>query len=124
MYGRSEAVLGALMASGGLRSKLFVATKVWTSGRDAGIAQMDDSMRKLQVRTVDLMQVHNLVDVERHLATLAHWKAEGRVRYIGVTHYTESAYEAVARVMSSHPIDAVQINYSVGERGAERRILP
>lgn len=124
MYGRSESVLGALMAKRQLRPKLFVATKVWTSGRDAGVEQMEDSMRKLQVRTVDLMQVHNLVDVERHLATLAQWKTQGRVRYVGITHYTESAYDSVARVMQSHPIDTVQINYSVGERGAERRILP
>ena len=124
MYGRSETVLGDLMAGARVRSKLFVATKVWTSGRAEGIAQMEASMRALRVSAVDLMQVHNLVDVDRQLDTLERWKREGRVRYIGVTHYTESAYDAVARVISSRKVDAVQINYSVGEREAERRLLP
>jgi aryl-alcohol dehydrogenase-like predicted oxidoreductase len=124
MYGRSESVLGDVMAKGQLRSELFVATKVWTTGRAAGVAQMDDSMHKLRVGTVDLMQVHNLVDVERHLETLAQWKADGRVRYIGVTHYTESAHLAVERVIATHDVDAVQINYSVAERGAEQQMLP
>jgi diketogulonate reductase-like aldo/keto reductase len=124
MYGRSETVLGDLMAGARLRSKLFVATKVWTSGRAEGINQMEASMRALRVSAVDLMQVHNLVDVDRQLDTLEGWKREGRVRYVGVTHYTESAYDAVARAISSRKVDALQINYSVGEREAERRLLP
>jgi diketogulonate reductase-like aldo/keto reductase len=97
---------------------------VWTSGRAQGIAQMEDSMRKLRARPVDLMQVHNLVDVATHLDTLAAWKREGRVRYVGVTHYTAGSHEAVARVIAGRPVDVVQINYSVGEREAERRLLP
>ena len=124
MYGNSEQVAGDISTKLGLRKKLFVATKVWTSGKAAGISQMEDSMRKLQADPVDLMQVHNLVDVDAHLDTLSEWKRQGRVRYIGVTHYTASAQDSVARVVSSRPVDFVQINYSVGERDAERRLLP
>lgn len=124
MYGNAETVLGDLMAAADLRSRLFVATKVWTSGREAGIRQMEASLRKLRVESVDLMQVHNLVDVETHLETLAGWKREGRVRYVGVTHYTASAHEALARVIASRPVDFLQVNYSVGEPEAEHRLLP
>lgn len=124
MYGSAEEVVGDIAARLGLHSKLFVATKVWTSGKAAGIAQMEESMRKLGVETIDLMQVHNLVDTATHLDTLEDWKREGRVRYVGVTHYTAGGHDAVARVIASRPIDFVQINYSVGEREAERRLLP
>lgn len=124
MYGRAEEVVGTLAARRGLRPELFVATKVWTSGKDAGLRQMEDSERKLRARPIDLMQVHNLLDVEAHLESLAAWKSEGRVRYVGVTHYTASAHEAVARVVASRPLDFVQINYSVAEPEAERRLLP
>ena len=124
MYGRSEEVAGDLIATLGLRNKLFIATKVWISGKAAGIAQMQDSMKKLKVRRLELLQVHNLLDVETHLRTLAKWKREGQVRYIGVTHYTPSAYDAVAKVISTHQVDFLQINYSVGEREAEQRLLP
>ncbi|MEP7155708.1 MAG: aldo/keto reductase [Betaproteobacteria bacterium] len=131
MYGRSEEVAGELIAKLGLREKLFVATKVWTSGKAAGIAQMDDSIRKLRVasspsvgKPIDLMQVHNLLDVETHLRTLAEWKKDGRVRYVGVTHYTPGGYDNVAKVISAHKVDFLQINYSAGEREAEQRLLP
>jgi diketogulonate reductase-like aldo/keto reductase len=124
MYGRAEQVAGDLLARLGLQGRMFVATKVWTSGRGAGIRQMEASMQKLGTRRLDLMQVHNLVDVDTHLETLAGWKREERVRYIGVTHYTASAHDAVARVLGSHDVDFVQINYSAVEREAERRILP
>lgn len=124
MYGNSEEVTGDLSAKLGLRQQLFIATKVWTRGKQAGISQMEDSMRKLRASPLDLMQVHNLVDVGTHLDTLAEWKRKGRVRYIGVTHYTASAHDAVAEVISSRPVDFIQINYSVGERDAERRLLP
>ncbi len=123
MYGHSEAVAGDLAQELALHNRLFVATKVWTSGKREGVQQMTDSMAKLRVEKLDLMQVHNLVDVERHLATLAEWKSAGRVRYIGITHYTASAHDEVAKVMAAHPIDFVQINYSVGERQAETRLL-
>ena len=81
-----------LLAAGKWHEKAFVATKVWTSGRDAGIAQMRRSMQLMQQEPMDLMQVHNLVDWRTHLETLRAWKKEGRIRYIGVTHYTSSAY--------------------------------
>ena len=124
MYGRSEEVVGDLAAELGLQPKLFLATKVWTSGKAAGVRQMEDSMRKLKATRIDLMQVHNLVDVDTHLDTLAAWKREGRVRYVGVTHYTAGHHDAVARIIAARPVDFVQINYSVGEREAESRLLP
>jgi diketogulonate reductase-like aldo/keto reductase len=124
MYGRSEEVVGDLLVKLALAPQLFIATKVWTSGKEAGIRQMQDSMRKLRVKTCDLMQVHNLLDVDTHLDTLAQWKKAGRVRYVGVTHYTASGADAVAQVISRRPVDFVQINYSVAEREAEQRLLP
>lgn len=124
MYGRAEEVVGDVAGSLGLRPRLFVATKVWTSGRAAGVRQMEASERKLRARPIDLMQVHNLLDMDVHLETLAAWKREARVRYVGITHYATSGHEAVARAMAAHPVDFVQINYSVGEREAENRILP
>jgi aryl-alcohol dehydrogenase-like predicted oxidoreductase len=124
MYGRSEAVVGDLATSLGLHDRLFLATKVWTSGKAAGVQQMEESMRRLQTKRLDLMQVHNLLDADAHLDTLAGWKAEGRVRYVGVTHYSASAHDEVARFIETRPLDFIQINYSAGEREAERRLLP
>jgi diketogulonate reductase-like aldo/keto reductase len=124
MYGRAEEVAGDLSTRLGLNSEVFIATKVWTQGRAAGIRQMEASMRKLRRSRIDLMQVHNLVDVAAHLDTLERWQREGRVRYIGITHYTSSAHEQVARVLATHRVDFVQINYSIAERNAERRVLP
>jgi len=125
MYGNSELVAGDLISALGLRSKLFVATKVWTRGKTAGVRQMEESMRLLRAQPIDLMQVHNLVDVDTHLETLAEWKRAGRVRYVGITHYTASAHDSLVRLIQSRKdIDFVQVNYSVGERDAERRVLP
>jgi diketogulonate reductase-like aldo/keto reductase len=124
MYGRAEEVVGDLSAKFDLREKLFIATKVWTTGRRAGIEQMKQSMRKLRAPRIDLMQVHNLVDVGTHLETLREWKRDGLVRYIGVTHYTPDGQEAIADLIASQTIDFIQINYSVEEREAERRLLP
>ena len=121
MYGRSESILGDVAVETGVRDKLFVATKVWTSGKREGIAQMQDSERKLRGK-VDLMQVHNLLDADTHLATLREWKRAGRVRYIGVTHYTSPAYRELERYLDG--VDFLQINYSLAEREAERHILP
>ena len=123
MYGRSEEVAGDLIANLGLREKLFIATKVWTSGKTAGIAQMEMSIEKLKAKPIELLQVHNLLDVDTHLPTLAEWKRAGLVRYVGVTHYTPSAYDAVAKVIGTHKLDFLQINYSVIEREAEQRLL-
>lgn len=120
MYGRSESVIGVLAEN----KKLFLATKVWTFGKAAGIAQMNESLRKMRATSMDLMQVHNLLDVDTHLATLNEWKRDGRVKNVGVTHYTASAHDDVERVLAKHKgIDFVQINYSVAEREAERRLL-
>jgi diketogulonate reductase-like aldo/keto reductase len=124
MYGSSEAVAGDLIAQLGLRERLFIATKVWTSGEAEGIAQMNESFRRLRVDRMDLMQVHNLVDVATHTKTLQEWKKQGRVRYIGITHYTSSAYAEVERWMKTGNYDFLQINYSLAEREAEQRILP
>jgi len=124
MYGRSEAVVGHLAADLNAHKKLFLATKVWTSGREEGIRQMEQSLLRLRTSRIDLMQVHNLLDWRTHLATLRRWKEQGRVRYIGVTHYTESAYDDLANVIQSEKVDFVQLNYSVAERTAERRLLP
>ncbi len=124
MYGRAEAVVGELAAELGAHASLFMATKVWTTGKAAGVTQMRDSMRKLDVTTLDLMQVHNLLDVEHHLATLREWKAAGVVRYLGVTHYHRGAHEALEKVIARGDIDFVQLNYSMAEREAEARLLP
>jgi diketogulonate reductase-like aldo/keto reductase len=124
MYGAAESVVGDLAADLGVTETLFLATKVWTSGREAGVKQMEASLRRFRARRVDLMQIHNLLDWRTHLATLRAWKDAGRVRSIGVTHYTASAYDELERVLRSEPLDWVQINYSLGEREAERRILP
>jgi diketogulonate reductase-like aldo/keto reductase len=124
MYGRAEAVVGELAAALGLRDRLFLATKVWTSGRAAGLAQMEASRRRLQAAVVDLMQVHNLVDWRTHLATLREWKDAGRIRYLGVTHHTASAYGELESIVKTEAIDFVQLNYSLAEREADRRLLP
>jgi aryl-alcohol dehydrogenase-like predicted oxidoreductase len=124
MYGRSETVTGDLAAGLGVQKKLFFATKVWTHGREAGIRQMEESFRRLRAQRIDLVQVHNLVDYKVHLETLRRWKQEGKVRYIGVTHYTASAFDELARVLAAEDLDFVQLNYSLAEREAERRLLP
>src|SRR5947207_1582028 len=124
MYGSSEEVAGELIAELGLRERLFIATKVWTRGREDGIAQMETSFKRLRVERMDLMQVHNLVDVATHTETLKQWKEKGRIRHIGITHYTASAYAEVERWLKTGAYDFVQINYSLGERDAEKRLLP
>jgi diketogulonate reductase-like aldo/keto reductase len=123
MYGSSEAVTGQLAAELGVRPRLFVATKVWTSGKQAGLLQMEDSMRKLRVERLDLMQVHNLVDVQTHLATLADWRAAGRVRYVGVTHYHAGGHAELGRLVRRGDVDFVQVNYSLAEPEADARLL-
>jgi diketogulonate reductase-like aldo/keto reductase len=123
MYGTSESVLGDLAAELRIRDRLFVATKVWTSGRDEGIRQMELSLRRLRVERVDLMQVHNLVDADTHARTLAEWKQQGRIRYAGITHYSSSAYREIEARLRSGRWDFLQINYSLAEREAERRLL-
>ena len=122
MYGRAEAVTGELLDELSADERAFVATKVWTSGKDEGIAQMRDSIRKLG--HVDLMQVHNLVDFRTHLPTLRAWKEAGTIRYWGITHYSLSAFAEMEAIVRSEKPDFVQLPYSLGAREAEERLLP
>ena len=124
MYGAAESVVGDLASELAITDKLFLATKVWTTGRDAGVAQMEQSVKRLRAQRLDLIQIHNLLDWRTHLRTLREWKAAGRIRYLGVTHYTASAYDELERVLRAEALDFVQVNYSLGEHEAERRILP
>ena len=127
MYGRAEATLGEILATEGRAKKAFIATKVWTQGRDEGIHQMRESMRLLcteRSKCIDLMQIHNLVDWKVHLATLRRWKDEGRLRYIGITHYTSSAYPQLEAVLRAEKLDFLQVNYAPDDRVAAERLLP
>ena len=124
MYGTAESVAGDLAAELAVTDKLFFATKVWTSGREAGVAQIEQSFRRFRTKRLDLLQIHNLLDWKTQLRTLRDFKQTDRIRYVGVTHYTASAYDELERVLRSEPLDFLQVNYSVGEREAERRILP
>lgn len=126
MYGAAEAVVGELLARLPVaeRDQAFLATKVWTTGRAAGEAQMAESLAKLRARRLDLMQVHNLLDWREHLATMRAWKAQGRVRYLGVTHYASSAFPALEEIVRREAIDFVQLPYSAARREAEARLLP
>jgi diketogulonate reductase-like aldo/keto reductase len=124
MYGSSETVAGDLIAERGMRGKVFIATKVWTTGREEGIRQMETSFQRLRVERMDLMQVHNLADVATHTETLKEWKQKKRIRYVGITHYTSSAYAEVERWLKTKQYDFLQINYSLGERESEDRLLP
>jgi aryl-alcohol dehydrogenase-like predicted oxidoreductase len=124
MYGRAEQTTGELLSVAKDRAKAFLATKVWTRGREAGIAQMEQSFAHLKTGRIDLMQVHNLVDWRTHLATLRDWKARGRIRYVGITHYTASAFADVEAVLRAEPLDFLQINYAIDDREVEKRLLP
>lgn len=124
MYGRAEAVTGQLIADMGARDKAFIATKVWTNGKQAGIAQMKASSVRMSAPVIDLMQIHNLVDWRTHLETLRDMKAAGTIRYIGITHYTVSAFTDLADVLRAEPMDFLQIPYSLDQRAAETRLLP
>lgn len=124
MYGPAETVTGDLLADLGARDRAFLATKVWTRGREAGIRQMNQSFERMRAGTMDLMQVHNLLDWRTHLGTLRDWKESGRVRYVGVTHYTSGALDDLAAVIEEAAPDFVQLAYSIHQRDAERRVLP
>ncbi len=124
MYGRAESVVGDLQAELQLRPRLFLATKVWTSGREAGVRQMQESLRRMRTDTMDLLQIHNLVDWRTHTGTLQQWKEAGRVRYIGITHYHAGAYAEMEKAMRTGSYDFIQLNYSIAEREAEATLLP
>src|SRR5262245_58295930 len=123
MYGRAEEVVGELTSALSMRDKLFLATKVWTEGKQSGIQSMERSMSLLRTKRIDLMQVHNLVDVNTQLATLQEWKQEGRIRYTGITHYESGALSEIEELMRSQKFDFLQINYSLMEPEAEERVL-
>lgn len=124
MYGRAETVVGDLATELAVEKKLFYATKVWTNGREAGIRQMEQSMRRMRTMRMDLMQIHNLVDWRTHLKTLYAWKDRGLFRYVGITHYTISAFDQMATIMKRETLDFIQIPYNIVVRTAEERLLP
>ena len=124
MYGNSEAIAGDLSTQAGLNSKLFIATKVWTSGEANGIRQMNDSFSLLKRKQMDLMQIHNLLDWQTHLKTIRGWKEQEKVRYIGLTHYQDGMHDTLAGIIKTHPVDFIQINYNLLDRNAEKYLLP
>ena len=124
MYGAAEGVVGDLLKQMPPEPKPFLATKVWTKGRQAGIQEMQRSMQLMGTTCLDLMQVHNLLDWRVHLDTLSAWKRDGRIRYLGITHYTPSAHAELESVMRAAPWDFVQLDYSLEDRAAEARLLP
>jgi diketogulonate reductase-like aldo/keto reductase len=124
MYGRAEAVVGSLLSEMKAHDRAFLATKVWTSGQAAGVAQMNASLAKLQAPRIDLMQIHNLVDWRTHLRTLRAWKEQKKLRYIGITHYTVPGLDELAAIIRVERIDFVQFGYSINVREAEARLLP
>lgn len=124
MYGNAEVVLGQLLSELGLTDKLWIATKVWTRGRDNGIEQMERSLERLGRDQLELIQVHNLKDTASHLETLRAWKDAGRVRYIGVTHYLEDYHNQLLKLIQREPLDFLQFNYNLAERNAENKLLP
>jgi aryl-alcohol dehydrogenase-like predicted oxidoreductase len=124
MYGRSEEVVGELLAELPGVPAPFLATKVWTRGKQSGIDQMERSLRRMRVPRIDLMQVHNLLDCATHLPVLRDWKQAGRIRYLGVTHYAPGAFADLERLMRTEELDFVQLPYSLTSREAERRLLP
>lgn len=124
-YGTAEEVMGALLAEQDLTGRAWLATKLsGVNGREAGLAQFEDSLRRLRTDKVALLQVHNLRDLKTQLALARELKAQGKVRYVGVTHYVESAHDELAGVVRAERPDFLQINYSVASRGAEKRVLP
>jgi len=126
MYGRAEQVTGDLLAGlgGDAAGQPFLATKVWTSGKQAGIEQMERSLARLRRKRIDLMQVHNLLDWQTHLPVLREWKQAGRIRYLGVTHHAHGAFAELERVVRTESVDFVQLPYSMADRAAEARLLP
>jgi diketogulonate reductase-like aldo/keto reductase len=124
MYGRSEEVVGDLTTALNINEKLFFATKVWTAGKENGVRQMNDSFRLMKRKHIELMQIHNLTDWETHLKTLRSWKEDGKIKYIGLTHYTQSAHDRLASILSREKVDFIQVNYNMLDRNAEKRLLP
>jgi diketogulonate reductase-like aldo/keto reductase len=123
MYSTAEGVLGDILTPA-MQERVFLATKVWTRGQREGVKQMTKSGELMNHPKLDLIQVHNLLDLDTQLKTLRAWKAEGRVRYVGITHYTVGSQSDLAKVIEREKLDFVQLNYSAGTRNAEERLLP
>ncbi len=124
MYGRAEARLGEAAQVAAVADSLFFATKVWTTGREAGLQQIEESFRLLRVPCIDLFQIHNLTDWRTHAPTLEDLRDRGRIRHLGITHYHRGAYPELERVMLTRRFGFLQLNYSLAEREAEARLLP
>ena len=123
MYRKSEQVIGDITSTIETADDFFYATKVWTAGLEEGIVQMNASMAKMKRKMMDLMQIHNLTDWKTHLPELRRWKDEGKIRYIGITHYTDYSHSELERIIKAEKPDFVQFNYSIESRNAERRLL-
>lgn len=124
MYGAAERVLGDLLTNVGGKQALFAATKVWTDGKASGIRQMQESVKRMRVDHIDLMQIHNLRDWKVHLKTLKDWKERGKIRYVGITTSHNRAHNELVRALKAERFDFVQFSYNIGNREAERRLLP
>ena len=124
MYGNSETVIGELMKTVPNQDRLFAATKVWTYGKRSGIDQMQESMQRMGVEVMDLMQIHNLRDWKIHLPTLRQLKQEGKIRYIGITTSHGRFHSDLIQIMRTEQLDFVQFTYNIGNRTAEESLLP
>lgn len=123
-YGNAESLIGDLAYKAGLTKSLFIATKVWTRSKPEGIAQMERSLQRFRTRTLDLVQVHNLADVDREMGALNEFKAKGKIRYTGMTHSEWKGHGEMERAMKANKPDFIQINYSLMDRAAAQRLLP
>jgi len=124
IYGNSETIVGNLLKTISDKEQLFAATKVWTYGKQSGIDQMQESMQRMGVGVMDLMQIHNLRDWKIHLPTLRQWKQEGRIRYIGITTSHGRSHSDLMQIMRTEPLDFVQFTYNIGNRTVEESLLP
>ena len=126
LYRESERVIGELLAEIGNRPKAFLATKVTAPNktREEGVASMDESMRRLRTDFIELMQVHNLIGTEVLLPLIREWVAAKRVRYVGITTSRDEQYSEMARLMRTESLDFIQLDYSIGNRGAAEQLLP
>ena len=124
MYGRAEEVTGKIAQDLKVNDRLFLATKVWIEGKEAGEIQMNASSKKLNKAVIDLMQIHNLLDWKTHIKTLYKWKEQGKINYIGISHFRSNAFNQIEKIITKERIDFAQFNYSLEEREAEKRLLP
>ena len=124
MYGMSEEIIGITAKKYIEKNRFFLATKVWTEGRENGMRQIEESFQKMRTDKISLIQVHNLLDWKTQIKTLRSLKDEGRIDYIGITHYKSNAFDEMIKIMKAEKVDFAQFNYSMGEREAEQKILP